>query len=179
VYDLHVSWVLTLGEDSFPLCYCLFHGSLLTGHSTTEDPMEVCVVCWVQLNDWLICLSCAWCGVSYLLVPIEAPRQVKFSNQVARCWHLAMANETSRLVPDKIRERERERYVLQQNIGLYFSPQLGQLYRSKVDNICQSIWDKIEMLWRTCWRTHWELIYCCCHQSILIHSRSHRSHTCH
>jgi len=25
------------------------------------------------------------------------------------------------------------------------------------DNICQSIWDKSEVLWRTCGKTHWEL----------------------
>jgi len=28
----------------------------------------------------------------------------------------------------------------------------------KEDNICQSIWDKSEVLWRTCWGTHWELV---------------------
>jgi hypothetical protein len=38
-----------------------------------------------------------------------------------------MANEISMLVPDKMKERERD--VSQQNIGLYFSPQLGHLYR--------------------------------------------------
>jgi len=32
----------------------------------------------------------------------------------------------------------------------------GELYISKEDNICQSIWDKSEVLQRTCWGTHWE-----------------------
>jgi hypothetical protein len=26
----------------------------------------------------------------------------------------------------------------------------------KEDNICQSMWDKSEVLWRICWGTHWE-----------------------
>jgi hypothetical protein len=34
---------------------------------------------------------------------------------------------------------------------------LAQLYRWKEDNICQSIWDKSGVLWRTCWGTHCEL----------------------
>ncbi len=36
---------------------------------------------------------------------------------------------------------------------------MAHLYRSKVDNICQSIWDKSEEYCggRTCWGTHWEL----------------------
>ncbi len=38
----------------------------------------------------------------------------------------------------------------------YGSCTLAQLYRWKEDNICQSIWDKSEVLWRTCWGTHWE-----------------------
>jgi hypothetical protein len=46
---------------------------------------------------------------------------VKFSNQVARCWHLAMADETSRLVPDKIREREREVCIAAKYWTLLFS----------------------------------------------------------
>ncbi len=34
---------------------------------------------------------------------------------------------------------------------------LAHLYRWKEDNICQSIGSKSEVLWRTCWETHWEL----------------------
>jgi hypothetical protein len=28
----------------------------------------------------------------------------------------------------------------------------------KENNICQTIWDKSEVLWRTCWQTYWEPI---------------------
>jgi hypothetical protein len=49
-----------------------------------------------------------------------------------------------------------------QNWRFYFEVQstilLAQVYGWKEDNICQSIWDKSEVLWRTCWGTHWELI---------------------
>jgi hypothetical protein len=36
-------------------------------------------------------------------------------------------------------------------------PLWPHLFRWKKDNICQSIWDKNEVLWRTCWGTHKEL----------------------
>ncbi len=42
------------------------------------------------------------------------------------------------------------------SITYRFTP-LAQLYWWKEDNICQSIWDKSEVLWRTCSGTHWEL----------------------
>jgi hypothetical protein len=36
-------------------------------------------------------------------------------------------------------------------------PPLWPTYKGwKEDNICQSIWDKSEVLWRTCWGTYWE-----------------------
>jgi hypothetical protein len=34
---------------------------------------------------------------------------------------------------------------------------LAHLYMWKEDNICQSIWHKVEVLWRTCWGLDWEL----------------------
>jgi hypothetical protein len=34
---------------------------------------------------------------------------------------------------------------------------LAHLYNWKEDNFCQNIWDKSEVLSRTCWRTHWDL----------------------
>ncbi len=47
-----------------------------------------------------------------------------------------------------------------QNRTIYFeewsSFPLAQLYRWNEDNICQSIWDKSEVLWRTCWGTYLE-----------------------
>jgi hypothetical protein len=40
----------------------------------------------------------------------------------------------------------------------YKVPALWPTYvGEKEDNICQNIWDKSEVLWRTCWGTHWEL----------------------
>jgi hypothetical protein len=39
-----------------------------------------------------------------------------------------------------------------------FFPSAHVLYRRKEDNICPSIWDKSEVLWRTCWGTYWELM---------------------
>jgi len=40
----------------------------------------------------------------------------------------------------------------------YRVPPLWPTYvGGKEDNICQSIWDKSEVLWRTCWGTYWEL----------------------
>ncbi len=39
-----------------------------------------------------------------------------------------------------------------QNRRFYFEVQ-----SEKEDNICQSIWDKSEVLWKTCWGTQWEL----------------------
>jgi hypothetical protein len=42
--------------------------------------------------------------------------------------------------------------------GIYISPPLWPSYiGEKEDNICQSTWDKSEVLWRTCLGTHWEL----------------------
>jgi hypothetical protein len=47
-----------------------------------------------------------------------------------------------------------------QNRRFYFevlsSSHLAYLHRWKEDNTCQSIWDKSEVLWRTCWGTYWE-----------------------
>ncbi len=37
------------------------------------------------------------------------------------------------------------------------SSPLAHLYRGKEDNICQNIWDKSDVLWKTRWGTHWEL----------------------
>jgi hypothetical protein len=39
------------------------------------------------------------------------------------------------------------------------NPHLWPTYigRRKEDNICKSILDKSEVLWRTCWVTQWEL----------------------
>jgi hypothetical protein len=42
-------------------------------------------------------------------------------------------------------------------ISKYRVPPLWPTYiGEKEDNICQTIWDKSEVLWRTCWGTHWE-----------------------
>ncbi len=41
-------------------------------------------------------------------------------------------------------------------LEVYSSSPLAQLYRWKEDYMCQSIWDKNEVLWRTCWGTYWE-----------------------
>ncbi len=44
--------------------------------------------------------------------------------------------------------------------GMQSFPPWAQLYRGKEDNICQSIWDKSEVLLRTLWRTCQELGAC-------------------
>jgi hypothetical protein len=47
---------------------------------------------------------------------------------------------------------------IEPSILRYRVPPLWPTYISeKEDNICQSIWHKSEVLWRTCWGTHWEL----------------------
>ncbi len=40
--------------------------------------------------------------------------------------------------------------------GVYNFSHVAQLNRRKDNNICQSIWDKSEVLWKTCWGTHQE-----------------------
>jgi len=35
-------------------------------------------------------------------------------------------------------------------------PPFAHLYRWKEDNIFPSTWDQSEVLWRTCWGTHWK-----------------------
>jgi hypothetical protein len=40
--------------------------------------------------------------------------------------------------------------------SVYSSSPLAHLYRWKEGNICQNIWDKSEVIWRTCWGTYWE-----------------------
>jgi len=42
-------------------------------------------------------------------------------------------------------------------IEVQSSSHLANLNRWKEDNIWQSIWDQSEVLWKTCWGTHWEL----------------------
>ncbi len=179
MYDLHVSWVLTLGGRFFPPLLLL-----LVPRVSPYPDIQLPRIQW----NFVWCVGCNWMtDSSYAshvlgavsLVSSGPNRSSQIGENFKSCakvlapwygqWNIhagSRQNERSSKILDFIFLLNWASYICERKTT--FAKAYGIKLRCYGEHVGEHIGNLGNIL-----RTNSELIYCCCHQFILIHSWSH------